>query len=114
MLQPMEHKGREPPARRSGAQHFYVAADADGYVGAFMSPDGAARRLRRYSQHIPFLLTEYPLEATSHGDAPTSVYALPYQGNSAVAFASNDPDRVRQVQAVLARVGLAVEDDVEF
>jgi hypothetical protein len=90
----------------------YVVSDAEGFVGAFLSPTEAVHRMQKYSKHgIPFLITECPLKA---GVSTANVYAIPYRGNNAVAFVSNDVEEAKWAQNALARVGLVFEDDVTF
>ena len=89
----------------------YVVDDAEGFVGAFLSPTEAVCRMQLYSRHgVPFLITEYALKP---GAQTAVLYTIPYKGG-ATAFASNDPEEARWAQAALVRVGLADDNDIGY
>ena len=87
---------------------LFAISDSSGFVGAFSSEKKARDVLRTYIS-IPLIVTTYPRETKL-----TSVWALPYRGNNAVAYVSDSKSKIREIQIDLLRVGLTFPDDVDF
>lgn len=92
---------------------FVVVSDREGFVGAFASASEAEAALLPYAG-IPLIGAGYPRRRPPGTEDPASIWILPYRGNGAVAFASDDKARVEEVQRALLRVELTFPDDPEY
>lgn len=95
-------KGSSPPG-----EEVYIVVDEAGFVGAFYSKEDAQRVPKAY----PMLSFAFFKSRLDTGKPRDTVYAIPYLGNNAIAFASNDLEKSRAVHKTLVRVSLGYEDD---
>lgn len=86
-----------------------VAADREGFVGAFENISAAQMALEDFAG-IPIVLTEYPRRDPDSD----RVWVVPYIHNNAVAYVSDDREAAAAVQNELLRIELVYPDDLDY
>jgi len=97
--------------------YCYVVSDSEGFIGGFLTIKSAEEAVHEYTeQGVPFIVSKFPLNTTIQTNPVDTypIFVLPYKGNNAVAFVSNDLDEVRKVHSALCRLDLTYEGEPDF